>query len=93
MMDVVLECPLEEIVAELAVSDDVRGTLLGRESPLRPVYDLVLAYERADWRSVTRLSEPCGMTEATVAGAYMQAVRWNQRTFQGGPAEPAAARA
>ena len=49
-----IAAPLEEILAEVAISSDVKSALLNHEGRPGLLYDLILAYERADWAAINR---------------------------------------
>jgi EAL and modified HD-GYP domain-containing signal transduction protein len=82
LFDTVLECPMEDVVAGLGLSTDVREALLGagdESSRLFRVFSLTLAWERADWDRVIALSESLDIDTTTVADAYSEAVSWSDR--------------
>src|ERR1019366_1979902 len=49
LMDAMLDRPLSEIVAEIALPDMVRTALLGRPNRYRKILDLVTAFEAGRW--------------------------------------------
>lgn len=74
VMDAILEKPMEEALRGLSLSDVVVQTLLGHDTPYRPIYELALAYERADWDAVDRCAASVGINGADVAYTYIRAV-------------------
>jgi c-di-GMP-related signal transduction protein len=73
---------MEDVVAGLGLSTDVREALLGagdESSRLFRVFSLTLAWERADWDRVIALSESLDIDTTTVADAYSEAVSWSDR--------------
>ena len=56
-----ISAPLEDILADVAISDDVKAALLSHEGRCGMLYDLILAYERADWTTINRLGEELGL--------------------------------
>ncbi|HZS01988.1 MAG TPA: EAL domain-containing protein [Chloroflexota bacterium] len=76
LIDVLLGQPLEEILAALPLAADVSRALLGQPSPIRPLYDLVLAYERADWEQVVNCIGALGLAAEDVQRAYCEALEW-----------------
>jgi c-di-GMP-related signal transduction protein len=82
LFDTVLESPMEDVVAGLGLSTDVREALLGggdESSRLYRVFKLILAWERAEWDNVIALSESLNIDTSTVADAYGEAVTWSDR--------------
>jgi len=80
MIDALLDRPLTEAVNTLPVADDVRSALLGGDTPLRPVYDLVLAYERGRWDRVSEVSVALSLDEGAIRELYLDAVEWGNST-------------
>jgi EAL and modified HD-GYP domain-containing signal transduction protein len=76
LLDVLVGRPMGELLAEIALDAAVKQALSGEENLLRPVYDLVLAHERADWARVTAAAAALGLAETALAETYWQAIEW-----------------
>jgi EAL and modified HD-GYP domain-containing signal transduction protein len=82
LFDAVLECPMEDVVAGLGMSTDVREVLLGggdESSRLHRVFGLTLAWERADWDKAIELSQSLDLDTGIVADLYAEAVSWTDQ--------------
>jgi len=75
-IDALLERPRDAALAELALSDEIRDTILGAPSALGRVLSLVLAYERAAWEEVQALAAELRLDPATLPEHFAQAVAW-----------------
>lgn len=75
-VDALLDRPLADVLDEVSVSDAVKGALLGRRSPLRPVHQLAVACEQGDWEQVSGLAARMKIPEKRVSDAYRQASNW-----------------
>ena len=51
-----INAPMQEILAELPVADDIKRALINRDGPCGALYQLVLSYENADWAKVNELA-------------------------------------
>ena len=67
-----IAAPLEDILAEVAISQDVKAALLNHEGRCGMLYDLILAYERADWAAINRLGEELGLPMDRLPEIYFQ---------------------
>ena len=76
LLDAMLGRTMEEVVAELPLSDHVRGALLGDHNVARLVLDAVIAYERGEWDTATDLATRAGTTPDRLSAAYAGALRW-----------------
>jgi EAL and modified HD-GYP domain-containing signal transduction protein len=85
LLDAIIGRPLEEILEEIGLADDIRDALVdptGVPSPLRSVHCLVTAYERGDWPAVATAAEAFGLAPESVAKLYLEAVRRHQALFR-----------
>jgi EAL and modified HD-GYP domain-containing signal transduction protein len=76
LIDVFIRRPLKDILAELPISEDVKGALLGETNKLSKVYCLTLAYERAEWTDFTMYAANLGIKEEDIPDYYKKAVAW-----------------
>jgi hypothetical protein len=56
--DAIPDRPIEEILSSLPISADIRTALSGGTNRFRDIYDILLAYERADWPRPDRSRHP-----------------------------------
>ncbi len=80
VLDVMAGRPMEEILAELPLSDDMKAALLDREGPLGQTLQKALEYE-------TRLRTPgeadeAGTGESPMMRNYLDAVAWSDAIFK-----------
>ena len=76
LIDVLLGQPLDQLLAALPLAADVSQALVGQPVAIRPIYDLVLAYERADWTAVAACTQALGLTPGAVQADYFAALAW-----------------
>jgi EAL and modified HD-GYP domain-containing signal transduction protein len=81
LIDAVMDRPLAEILKELPLPDDVVHALEGKNTPLRALYDLMIACEHADWDTIDRCAEQLGVSSAQVAATYRASLEWAQSTL------------
>jgi len=69
-LNYLVNAPLEEILAEVPVADEVKTALLTHEGPAGALYDLALSYERADWNQVNALADVLGIPTNLLTTLY-----------------------
>lgn len=69
-LNYLIDAPLEDILAEVPVSDEIKAALLRFEGPAGALYELMLSYERADWNKVNALSETLGIPTNLLTSLY-----------------------
>ena len=79
LMDAMLEVPMERILETVPVDHETRGVLLGTQSHLRPLYQLMLAQESGEWQASSELAHRLSFTDSEVAETYWEAVHWAQQ--------------
>src|SRR3954469_8850276 len=78
LMDVILELPLSSITEQLAISSDVRSALMGKPGRTRDCLDMVIAYERADWKKCEKISSIHQVSWQCLSHSYFQALQWTE---------------
>jgi EAL and modified HD-GYP domain-containing signal transduction protein len=81
VLDALLDQPMPEILEELPLNQELKDALMQYPTPLGWVYSLVLAYERMDWQTVSKLANLLGVPENELAVYYERSVRWADHLF------------
>jgi c-di-GMP-related signal transduction protein len=71
--DALLDRPLEQIISSVPVSAEVRAALCGGTNSFRDVYETLLAYERADWATLSATVARFQSIESQVPACYLAA--------------------
>lgn len=77
-----MQMPLEEALNALPLSSEIKDALLRHEGRTGLLYDLVIAYENADWKRMTDLAGELEIPAQTISGIYCMCVEdvnttWN----------------
>jgi c-di-GMP-related signal transduction protein len=78
-LDAILHRPMEEIITELDLEQDLAGALLGRtndQNQLGLLYELIQAYERVDWIRTAAIGQEFKIGTSDLSTAYVKAVEW-----------------
>jgi EAL and modified HD-GYP domain-containing signal transduction protein len=76
MIDAILEIPMTTVFENISLDYETKAILLGGESKLRPLYQLMLSRESGDWKGTAQHARQLGLSESEVAEAYWQAMQW-----------------
>jgi len=76
LMDTLMGQPLDSILSGLPLSEEIKNTLLGEESPYKNIYQLVLSYEDGDWDKVKTLAVEAQIEEDPLPEQYKTAIEW-----------------
>jgi c-di-GMP-related signal transduction protein len=79
LMDSILEIPMSEVLEKVPIDRETRAVLLGGNSHLGPLYQLMLAQESGDWRHSAELAKSLNLQESEVAGVYWEAMQWARK--------------
>ena len=69
-LNYLIDAPLEEILAEVPVADEIKAALLTREGRCGMLYELVLSYESANWEKISSLAEQLGIPDNLITSVY-----------------------
>lgn len=83
LVDVFMERPLDDIMTELPLSQDVKRTLLGQTTVFSSIYELICSYEKAHWEDVFLLTAKMRIPPSQAASMYQQAVEWSEIVYKG----------
>jgi c-di-GMP-related signal transduction protein len=83
LMDSILEIPMSEVLDSVPIDQETKEVLLGRDSRLRPLYQLMLAQESGDWQHSAELARSLNLAESDVAEIYWQAMQWARQVSAG----------
>lgn len=83
LMDAMLDVPMAEVLEKVPLDRETKAVLLGLPSPLRPVYQLMLAHESGEWEAATVLATSLKLPPDEIAGHYWQAQQWGREVLSG----------
>lgn len=81
ILDVILEKPMKELLKELPLTEDVKDTLLGKESPYSDAFNLCICYEKGEFADIKNYCENIGYDCNLLPTHYLNAVKWSDKTF------------
>ena len=73
--DALLDKPMNEVLLQLPVSQDVKAALCGGQNRFRDVYELLLAMERAEWQVLGERAARLGQIEEILPDTYKLAIQ------------------
>lgn len=81
LVDAFTDLPLNEVLHKLPLHEQVNRALRHEGGRFSHIYDLVLAYETANWSLVLKHAQNLGLSESTVPALYQKAVAWANQVF------------
>lgn len=95
-LNCLIAAPMEEILAGIPISQDVKEALLHHTGRCGMLYDLVLCYERADWTAIGSLAETLGIPVERLTNTYFRCLEevsgiWQQLMHPNDPSPAAQA--
>ncbi|RMH57246.1 MAG: HDOD domain-containing protein [Candidatus Hydrogenedentota bacterium] len=78
LIDTLLGRPLPEILDEIGVSNEIKATLLGRNTPYSSYFAFTRAYEEGDFDALVRLGTQLRIPEEEAVAAYLESVAWGE---------------
>jgi len=81
MLDAILGIPMETILQELPIADEVCDALLGKNNEHKQVLDLVKKLEKGEWEEVNQRCQSLEIDEHAVYNKYKHALKWSFQIF------------
>ncbi len=79
IMDAILEVRMDVLMEQLPVEREIKAALLGQNSTLRPLYQLMLAQESGEWAQSSELARQLNLSDDEAAGQWWLATQWAQQ--------------
>jgi c-di-GMP-related signal transduction protein len=87
LMDAILQVPMGLVLEGIAVDGETKAVLLGKESSLTPVFELMRAQESGNWERVNALATQFKLSPTFVMEAHWEAMRWAHTMTSGSSVE------
>ncbi len=76
MLDAILDTPMESLMLQLPVSNDIVQALVHQAGPLYPMLQLIQIYEAGQWVELDAAIRELGLISSNMIEYYLDAVRW-----------------
>ena len=74
LIDAFLDRPLVEVLEELPLTQEIKQALLGEDNRFSLIFNLVLAYEKAEWANLIECVQRLGLDESEISILYFQSL-------------------
>jgi len=75
-IDAFLNLPMEEVVKDLPIIDEIKDALLGKPNIYRKVLNLFLFYEQMEWEKVIEICVEIKIDPNKIFDYYMESISW-----------------
>ena len=84
-LNYLIDAPMEEILAQIPLRQEVKDALLNHSGRCGALYDLAVSYERADWGKIDQMAEELGIPTNLLTSVYFSCMEevnriWNEIT-------------
>jgi len=76
LIDVLLSLPMDDVLKEVSLSDELSDALRGKDNDLRRLLDLVVAYEKGDWETVSTCCARENLRPEHLQPTYDKVLEW-----------------
>lgn len=73
-LEYMVDAPIEEILKEIPISDEIKAALISQEGKAGEVLKLIVDYEKADWKSSKVMADKIGIEINKLGQLYMDCV-------------------
>ncbi|MCH5193660.1 MAG: HDOD domain-containing protein [Oscillospiraceae bacterium] len=77
-----MQMPLEEVLDQLPIGDEVKDALLKQEGKAGTLFKLIISYEKADWKTMAVCAEELGVQQSIIAQKYFECVESVNSTWE-----------
>ena len=76
LLDVLLSLPMDDVLKEVSLSNELSDALRGKDNDLRRLLDLVVAYEKGDWETVITCCARENLQPEQLQPTYDKVLEW-----------------
>ena len=87
VMDALLNVPMNEVLKEIPVDEEIKKALLGLPSRYRPIFEVVLDSESGTWEQLAYSSSAIRLHENFLPDLYLRSVRWVTDVLEATPVQ------
>ncbi len=69
-----IDATMEEILQDIPIVDEVKAALVSGEGEAGKLYELILCYEKADWKKIKEITKELGLQTNVIAQIYMECI-------------------
>lgn len=81
VLDAMMDMPLSAALEGINLTKRVLDALLYNKGVLYPIYELIMAYEKADWDIVLKNLIEIGIDKDSIHEKYLYAINWAKETM------------
>ena len=85
VLDALLNVPMNDVLKEIPVDEEIKKALLGLPSRYRPIFEVVLDYESGTWEQLANSARAVRLHENFLPDLYLRSVQWVTEVLQGAP--------
>ena len=82
VIDALMDVPMANVLSQLPLSENIMTALIEGKGPFRPVLDLVVAYEQAEWEAFSSQAALLELDEAVVPELFRDALKWANNALE-----------
>jgi len=81
LIDTLMDEPLTDILNGLPLANEIKNTLLKKESRYSGIYNLVLNYENGEWTTLSNMAKQMRLDENKLPEIYNNSVQWVDQIY------------
>ena len=81
-LEYLIDAPMEEILKDIPMADELRAALINREGAAGKLLDLVISYEKADWAKISETAEELGIPSNQLTIVYFNCMEEVNRIWE-----------
>lgn len=83
LIDVILDRPLEDVLGEIQIPNDIKDCLLNKGSELEEIYNIIFQYEKGNWENVKSCADLSKIDYREITNAYINTLIWYSSLMEG----------
>jgi EAL and modified HD-GYP domain-containing signal transduction protein len=81
-IDAILDKPMAVLLAQLPIPSEIKLALLGVKNKYNAVFEIVLLYEKGDWKKFSEKAKEYNIDEQKVPKLHEESIKWTNQVFE-----------
>lgn len=78
LLDAIIDMPLEKVLLEIPLSNEIKNTILGQKTPFTDILELAITFESCDWIKMQYIIKEHSLIDRTIIENHVKAIEWTE---------------
>lgn len=78
LLDAIIDLPMETVIEQVAISDEISDTIQGKKTPYSDVLSLAITFETCEWEKMNFIIKKHRLVDKEIIAHHIDAIEWSE---------------